>query len=84
MHDYNNAYVWGKTFVDDQYRGGQYSPLRRLRREFHPRRRERVRESVFEIQYMEDPTSDYGEGFGFTRGTFTSILTPRVAALSRR
>lgn len=32
-------------------------------------------ESVFEIQYMEDPTSDYGEGFGFTRGTFTVILT---------
>ncbi len=32
-------------------------------------------ESVFEIQYMEDPTSDYGEGFGFTRGTFTVVLT---------
>lgn len=24
---------------------------------------------------MEDPTSDYGEGNGFTRGTFTPILT---------
>lgn len=32
-------------------------------------------ESVFEIQYAEDPTSDYGEGNGFTRGTFTVILT---------
>lgn len=32
-------------------------------------------ESVFEIQYMEDPTSDYGEGYGFTRGTFTVVLT---------
>lgn len=31
-------------------------------------------ESVFEIQYMEDDMSDYG-GFGFTRGTFTQILT---------
>lgn len=31
-------------------------------------------ESVFEIQYMEEPTSDYGEGNGFTRGTFTVIL----------
>ena len=31
-------------------------------------------ESVFEIQYVEDPTSDYGEGEGFTRGTFTLIL----------
>ena len=35
-------------------------------------------ESVFEIQYMEDPNSDYGAdagGFGMTRGTFTVILT---------
>ena len=32
-------------------------------------------ESVFEIQYMTDPTSDYGSGNGFTRGTFTVILT---------
>lgn len=31
-------------------------------------------ESVFEIQYMEEPTSDYGDGEGFTRGTFTVIL----------
>src|SRR5574344_61534 len=32
-------------------------------------------ESVFEIQYVEDPMSDDGEGEGFTRGTFTVILT---------
>lgn len=32
-------------------------------------------ESVFEIQYMADPMSDYGEGNGFTRGTFTTVLT---------
>ena len=31
-------------------------------------------EGVFEIQYTEDPMSDYGEGEGFTRGTFTVIL----------
>lgn len=31
-------------------------------------------ESVFEIQYMEEPTSDYGDGYGFTRGTFTVIM----------
>jgi len=31
-------------------------------------------ESVFEIQYMEEPTSDYGDGNGFTRGTFTVIM----------
>lgn len=32
-------------------------------------------ESIFEIQYMDDPQSDYGEGYGFSRGTFTMILT---------
>jgi hypothetical protein len=32
-------------------------------------------ESVFEIQYMSDPTSDFGSGNGFTRGTFTVVLT---------
>ncbi len=31
-------------------------------------------ESVFEIQYVEDGMSDYGEGEGFTRGTFTLVL----------
>lgn len=36
---------------------------------------ENGQESVFEIQYIEDPTSDYGEGYGFTRGCFTVILT---------
>lgn len=36
---------------------------------------ENGKESVFEIQYMADPMSDYGNGYGFTRGTFTVILT---------
>ncbi len=31
-------------------------------------------ESVFEIQYMEVPWGDYGEGNGFTAGSFTPIL----------
>lgn len=35
---------------------------------------ENGRESIFEIQYVEDPRSDYGEGEGFTRGTFTLIM----------
>ena len=34
---------------------------------------ENGKESVFEIQYVEDPRSDYGEGEGFSRGTFTLI-----------
>ena len=32
-------------------------------------------ESVFEIQYMLEATSDYGVGNGSTRGTFATILT---------
>ncbi len=32
-------------------------------------------ESVFEIQYMEEATSDYGEGNGFSRGSYTPVLT---------
>lgn len=32
-------------------------------------------ESVFEIQYTAEETSDYGDGDGYTRGTFTVILT---------
>ncbi|MBR1803921.1 MAG: RagB/SusD family nutrient uptake outer membrane protein [Muribaculaceae bacterium] len=35
---------------------------------------ENGQESVFEIQYIEDPRSDYGEGEGFSRGTFTLIM----------
>ncbi len=35
---------------------------------------ENGKESVLEIQYVEDPRSDYGEGEGFTRGTFTLIM----------
>lgn len=35
---------------------------------------ENDKESVFEIQYVEDEMSDYGEGEGFTRGTFSLIL----------
>ncbi len=31
-------------------------------------------ESIFEVQYMKEGTSDYGEGNGFTRGTFATIL----------
>ena len=38
-------------------------------------------ESVFEIQYMEVPWGDYGEGFGFTAGSFTQILTRSRSSL---
>lgn len=41
-------------------------------------------ESVFEVQYMEEATSDYGAdagGFGATRGTFSVILTRSRSSL---
>lgn len=74
MHDYPNAITWGKTFIDEQYTTGEYSLAVNYADNF-TLAGENNSESVFEIQYMEDPTSDYGEGFGFTRGTFTTILT---------
>lgn len=80
MHDYENAYKWGKTFMEQQYNTGEYSLCLNYPDNF-TLAGENGPESVFEIQYMEDPTSDYGEGFGFTRGTFTTVLT-RSRALS--
>lgn len=38
-------------------------------------------ESVFEIQYAEVPWGDYGEGFGFTAGSFTQILVRSRSSL---
>ena len=38
-------------------------------------------ESVFEIQYAEVAWGDYGEGFGFTAGSFTQILTRSRSSL---
>lgn len=72
MHDYDNAYQWGKTFFEQQ--ASEYSLCTDYADNF-TLAGENGPESVFEIQYMADPTSDYGEGFGFTRGTFTTILT---------
>ena len=81
MKDYDNAYTWGKKFVDEEYLGGEYSLFADFAENF-TLAGENGAESVFEIQYAADPTSDYGEGFGFTRGTFGAILTrPRMASL---
>ena len=39
-------------------------------------------ESVFETQYMVEATSDYGQGVGYTRGTFAVVMTrPRWASV---
>lgn len=78
--NYSEAYRWGKDWVQNEY-GKEY----RLCDNYYDNftlAGENGPESVFEIQYMAEPTSDYGEGFGFTRGTFTTILTrPRLTGL---
>lgn len=81
MKDYENAYVWGKKFVDEYYNKGAYT-LCPVYTDNFTLAGENGPESVFEIQYTADPTSDYGEGYGFTRGTFSIILTrPRMSSL---
>lgn len=80
-HDYDQAYNWGKRFMEEQFNTGEYSLFADYAQNF-TLAGENGQESVFEIQYMADPTSDYGEGDGFTRGTFTTILTrPRMSSL---
>lgn len=79
--NYDEAYKWGKKFIDEEYNAGEYSLFADYAQNF-TLSGENGCESVFEIQYMADPTSDYGEGFGFTRGTFGAILTrPRLDSM---
>lgn len=81
MKDYDNAYAWGKTFVEEEYNKGEYSLCNKYFDNFTVAG-ENGPESVFEIQYAADPTSDYGEGFGFARGTFSTVLTrPRLESM---
>ncbi len=83
MHDYANAYKYGKLFMEEENQK-QYSLCNRYLDNFTLAGENGV-ESVFEIQYMAEGTSDYGEGFGFTRGTFTTILVrPRLSSLGGR
>ena len=66
---YTQAAKWGEEVVKSQ----QYS-LCPVYFDNFTLAGENGPESVFEIQYIEDPRSDYGEGEGFSRGTFTLIL----------
>lgn len=78
-HDYPQAEIWGKKIVNDAD-AGEYRLVDNYKDNF-TLLGENGPESVFEIQYMEDPTSDYGEGFGFSRGTFTVMLTRSRSSL---
>lgn len=66
---YEAAKQWGKKVVDSH----EYDLDSKYFTNFLLKG-ENDKESVFEIQYVEDPMSDYGEGEGFSRGTFTLIL----------
>ena len=73
--NFSAAKSWGDSIINS----GEYSLLTNYADNF-TLEGENGPESVFEIQYMEDPMSDYGGsggigGGGFTRGTYTVILT---------
>lgn len=81
VKNYEAAYEWGRKFYEEEFKSGRYSLFTDYAQNF-TLGGENGSESVFEIQYMSDPTSDYGEGFGFTRGTFGPILTrPRLDSM---
>ncbi len=69
MGNYAEANAWGEKVVAS----GQYS-LQADYADLFIEEYENGVESLFEIQYMEDAYSDYGDGNGFTRGTFTTIM----------
>lgn len=67
---YDKAKAWGDSIIASN----EYSLVGNYADNF-TLAGENGSESVFEIQYMEDPTSDYGSGNGFSRGTFSVVLT---------
>lgn len=71
-HDFAAAKTYGEAFINDQ--ASEYELCSDYADNFTLAGENGV-ESVFEVQYMEEGTSDYGEGNGFSRGTFTTILT---------
>ena len=76
MHEYEDAEDWGKLIVESE----EYDLHSDYASNFKIENENGI-ESVFEVQYTEDPTSDFGDGNGFTRGTFTTILTRSRSSL---
>ncbi len=73
MGEYATAVSWGKKIYESA-ESGEYS-LQVDYADLFLEANENGVESVFEIQYMEEAYSDYGDGNGFTRGTFSTIMT---------
>ena len=66
---YKDAKAWGDSIIAS----GEYSLCPNYVDNFTIEG-ENGSESVFEIQYAEVAWGDYGEGFGYTAGSFTQIL----------
>lgn len=66
---YADAKAWGDSIIAS----GEYSLCPNYEDNFTIAG-ENGQESVFEIQYAEVAWGDYGEGFGYTAGSFTQIL----------
>lgn len=67
--DFAKAAEWGKKVIES----GSYSLCPRYQDNFTIAG-ENGPESVFEYQYRNEPSSDYGEGFGSQLGSFTLVL----------
>ncbi len=71
-HQPDSAKIWAEKFLKEQ--ASEYSLVTDYASNF-TLEGEHNDESIFEIEYGNEGTSDYGVGNGSTRGTFTTILT---------
>ncbi|MCW3785773.1 RagB/SusD family nutrient uptake outer membrane protein [Plebeiibacterium sediminum] len=81
IHDYTEAKRWGEAIISSN----EYDLLPTYANNFSIDY-ENGLESVFEVQYADDPTGDYGGsngegGSGYTRGTYSIILTRSRSSL---
>ncbi len=75
---YQQAKLYGDSLINHQDVTGVYSLCPKYWDNFTIAG-ENGPESIFEVQYSEDSQGDYGEGNGFTRGTFTIIMTRSIS-----
>lgn len=70
MKNYTKAKAWGDSIIQS----GEYDLCPNYKDNFTLAGENGI-ESVFEIQYAAEQTSDYGQGNGFTRGSYSQILS---------
>lgn len=76
-HNYDEAYKWGTTFMEEQ--AAEYDLNPEYLYNFAIEGENGI-ESVFEVQYVEEGTSDWGSGIpngadGATRGNMSTVWT---------